>query len=356
MPVKIRNRIEMADRLEAVMTTTYDDLTEELRLKRKHSMLKTYILESHKSEGASADQVFSAVKEAFEAPEQRKRRSVDVARTDEADLFTIHGVTRVEDFVFFIDASDRRFWIAHSISKSKISDVEVATLTSGQSRLDTAWMPIEMLESLSPLGESRGLALDFDRRYVDAPLKPRKVRRSKDRLSVSNSVARASDPPPAPISHGAHLEYVKMQLWGRGADRILNALGGASLGQSTTLSKVRLKTEDEDDDSRFSLADIKFDGKLTGRGSSFGIYSAIVGNVVRKYSAAVRQAETRFDLHWVSDETGSRMTGEPLYINLSEGLNNLERFCARIFSGAEPFRLLGVPLKRSEELYSVSAN
>lgn len=358
MPNEVRNRIEMADRLQAVMNTTYDELTQELRLKRKHSMLKTYLIESHTSENASSDEVFETVTRAFAESPLRSGRNVTTNRTDDTDLFIVHGVARSEDFIFYLDAADRRFWVAHSISKSRISDVEVSALTSRSSILDSAWMPIELLNSLAPLGESRGLALDFDRRYVDAPVVRRRraaTQSTPPQSDLSKMSLKLADEEVQPVSRGQHLDYVKMQLWGRGADRILDALDRASLKQSTTLSKVRLKTEDSDDSQQFSLADVKFDGKLTGRGSSFGLYSGIVGSVVRKYAEAVRAAEHKFDMHWEQNSYGSKMAGEPLYIKLGEGLTNLERFCSRVFSGAEPFRLLGVPIRRSETMCSVSA-
>lgn len=350
MSTDISNRQEMADRLQSVMTKSYEDLKEDLSLERSHSLLKTYMLEAHASAKASQAQLFELIQAAFRQRSGRKGRApVSVHETKDEDLFTVQGSFGRGQFVFYIDTSDRRFWIAHSISKSETSDVAIEAILNGNSQLDSTWMPMELLESILGYGTSRGLALDFDRRYLD------RGKRKKESAEVSvdqDNRERERNP----IASGNHLEYVKMQLWGEGAVRILDALKQAKLTSSTTISKVRLRTEDEDDDELFSLSDVKYDGKVTGRGTSFGIYNGLLTDVLKRYSTAIRSAEATFKLHWEAEGGRPKLFGQPFYINLGEeGVTNLEHFCAKVFSGTEPFRLMGLPVRRNTNFYTVSA-
>jgi hypothetical protein len=345
----ISTRREMAERLELIMTKSYDSLKDELRLERNHSLLKTYLIEAHTSAHSSPSQINKLLREAFDKAKGRRRGlNFSVDETSDQDLFTAQGSSGRDQFIFYIDTSDRRFWIAHSISKSGISDSMIESILNNSTRLDSMWMPMELLGSLLRDRMSRGLGLDFDRRYLDRPLKGR-----KDEVA-SNASDKA--PSESPVLSSRHLEYVKMQLWGEGAERILKALQSADLKQSTTISKVRLKTEDSSDRNRFSLADVRFDGKITGRGTSFAIYNGLLADLLQIYSKTIRDTETKFRLHWEAETGKAKAFGQPFYINLGEeGASDLEHFCARVFSGTEPFRLMGIPVRRSTSFYTVSA-
>jgi hypothetical protein len=352
MSSEISNRQGMADRLQSVMTKSYEDLKDELSLERNHSLLKTYLLEAHMSSTSSQAEIFKLLRTAFQEPKgRRKKTEVSVSETEDESLFTVNGNYGRGQFVFYVDTSDKRFWIAHSISKSETSDVAIDTVLNGNSQLDSTWMPMELLETILRSGTSRGLALDFDRRYLDTPT----AKRRKQNI-VTPEEEKPRQRELNPITSGKHLEYVKMQLWGEGADRILQALKTAKLTNSTTISKVRLKNEDEDDEDQFSLADVKFDGKVTGRGTSFAIYNGLLADVLERYSSAIRDAEKRFRIHWESEGGRAKSFGQPFFVNLGEdGISNLEHFCAKVFSGTEPFRLMGLPVRRNTNFYTVSA-
>jgi hypothetical protein len=212
MSSDILNRQGMADRLQAVMTKSYEDLKEDLSLERNHSLLKTYLLEAHTSANSSHRQILSLMQTAFQEPKGRRKRSqVSVTETQDESLFTVQGSFGRGQFLFYIDTSDKRFWIAHSISKSETSDIALEAVLSGSSQLDSTWMPMELLKSILSIGTSRGLALDFDRRYLDKP----SVRKRQPNF-VSGAEERPRERELNPISSTTHLEYVKMQLWGEG--------------------------------------------------------------------------------------------------------------------------------------------
>jgi hypothetical protein len=252
--------------------------------------------------------------------------------------------------MFYVDAADTRFWVAHALAKSEVSDAQVELLLKLNQELDSAWMPAELLQKIQGLGESRGLGLDFDRRYLDAPIRRGSATSPSDQTRSQDSASELRG-----ITTAKHFEYVKMQLWGAGTERILDAFNNAGLRNSTTVSKVRLKTVSNEDSALFSLADVKYDGKITGRGTSFDVYNGLLLEILKRYSNAVRTTEKKFKLAWIKGGAGARLQGEPIYIKLGEGIDNLEHFCLKIFSGEEPFRLLGRPVRRNSNFYTVSA-
>lgn len=347
---EVTTRREMADLLESVMTSSYDRLKDELRLERNHSLLKTYIVEAHLASRASHDDLYRIISQEFKSAGRKKSASgMRAAETKDADLFVISGSTKFGVVSFFIDTTDPRFWLAHALSKSDTSDQAMNGVISGSSALDTAWMPIELLESVMKMGESRGIGLDFDRRYLDH------VSRRKGPGEPVQSPVTRHEPERNPVNAETHLEYAKLQLWGNGADKILSALKTANLENSTTLSKVRLRNADSADDNLFALSDIKFDGKVTGRGSSFDTYNSLLVSVRDTYADTIRKTENTFQLSWEGAANPTRL-GEPFHIFLGRiGVTNLEHFCARIFSGADPFRLMALPIRRNADFYTASA-
>jgi hypothetical protein len=349
MSIDVSTRRQMAETLDAVMNSSYAGLVDELKLKRGHSLLKTYLVEAHTSRKASQEDLLQLLKNSFEKSKKGSRLSAIVSETHDAKLFKVQGTGRREKFIFFVDAADSRFWLTHSIARSEVSDVEIESLLRSNQQLDSAWMPAELLNKIQGFGESRGLGLDFDRRYFDAPIRRRSSKSSeKPHLDDDGTELRR-------VTKADHFEYVKMQLWGTGAQRILTALADADLGNSTTVSKVRLKTQSSEDSKLFSLTDVKFDGKITGRGTSFDVYNALLIEILKRYSNAILRTESIYKLSWVKDGVSAKISGEPLYISLGEGIDDLEYFCLKVFSGHEPFRLLGRPIRRNSNFFTVSA-
>jgi hypothetical protein len=176
----------MAQVLEDVMSHAYEQLEERQRLEAETSLLKTYLVEAHTHEPTHRS-ILQLLQSVF-APESLGRRATaQVNETDEEQFFTVDVQLGRRTATYFIDASDFRFWVVHSTSKSTSSDQILRRAILNDSHMDSAWLPMELLERVTELGSFRGLGLDYDRREVpdvdfDAP--------------------------------GAPVEFLKMQLWG----------------------------------------------------------------------------------------------------------------------------------------------
>jgi hypothetical protein len=154
----------------------------------------------------------------------------------------------------------------------------------------------------------------------------------------------------------APVQFLKIQLWGNRAGDVLRILGQPdAFPDATTLSKVKVKYFLDHHEEAFCLADIKYDGKVTGRGTSYQSYIALVTNLYRDYARRIEDYERRFTVKFEKTENRMNIEGEPMNVRFTQPLPNLEAFCERVFSGSYPFRLIGLPIATGQNSFRVNA-
>src|SRR6266849_6934537 len=194
MPITTRR--EMAARLEEVMSHAYTELEERQRLDAGTSLLKTYLLEAHSGNAEHRD-ILRILRAAFSADVLGERSNAHIHETAEEFFYRIEATWASNSAEFYVDASDHRFWVLHSASNSVKADRILHRVIAHDSHLDSAWLPMQLLERVSYMGAFKGLHLDYDHRGVpDVEF----------------------DVPDAPV------EYLKMQLWGNRAREVLRIL------------------------------------------------------------------------------------------------------------------------------------
>jgi len=325
----------MAERLEEVMSHAYTDLEERQRLEAGTSLLKTYLLEAHA--GAAGHRDILRILIAAFSPEMLGQHSrANVHETEEEFFYRITAQWATNNAEFYVDASDRRFWVLHSASNSRKADNILHRVVANDTHLDSAWLPMQLLERVADMGIFKGLHLDYDHREVpDIEF----------------------EEPDAPV------EYLKMQLWGNRAREVLRILRQPNaFADATTLSKVKIKHYLDRDvgEESFSLDEVKWDGKITARGTSFQSHINLVNSIYRSYSEKVRSFEQRFSLRFeepAANQPNGHMTmdGEPLSLTFSRPIADLKKFMTAIFSGTDPFRLWGVPVSAGRDYFRVTA-
>jgi hypothetical protein len=330
----VKNRQEMAQLLNDRMNRTYAAVAQERELEPDTSLVKTYLVEAHLHVGCRQGSVQAVLDSVFAPRVVGKESSARIHATDDEDLFLAEATVRAagakERVLLYIDASNTRFWIVHSMSSSKCLDPLMKKLVSSTQDLDTAWIPAELLEKVSTYGAFRGLSLDYDRRNIpDVDF----------------------EAPEAPV------ESLKMQLWANRAGDVLRILREkGAFPHETTLAKVKVKFWlSEDRNGEFCIDDIKYNGKITSRGTSFQSHMALVSSVYKRYAERIVALEDRFSVGYQTEDGRLRITGEPINFVLRRPINDLEVFCNSLFSCSEPFRLWGVPVRLSDEYWLVSA-
>lgn len=326
----LNTRREMAQYLEEVMSHAYEQLEERQRLEASTSLVKTYLIEAHALGRADHDQLLRTIRSRFTQPILGTHLPLRIHETDDRMFFNVQLGHRDDGIFFYIDASNPRFWLVHTAAKSTEVDPLVHKLILNTDEFDSIWLPIQLLSRIASLGILRGLGLDYDRRAVP-------------------DVDFEQDAAP--------VEFLKMQLWGNRSNDVLRVLSSRdAFPNATTLSKVKVKYFLDERDNAFCIADIKFDGKITGRGTSYQSYIGLVTNLYRDYARRIQDFEERFTISVEAPrENEFRFAGEPLNFVFNQPLDNIKTFCERVFSGSEPFRLMGSPVATGEQSFRVAA-
>jgi hypothetical protein len=319
---EIRDRQQMAALLRDRMAGSYESLGAGQRLEPDTSLVKSYLVESVLPEAMDADQAQARAADLLTNYQPARQVAIEMRRAEDPSLITMTADVRLnprpERVVAYIDIANPRFWLVHSMSASRAVDYLIDRLVAAGPELDRAWLPADLLESVSRMGSFRGLGLDYDRRAIpDVDF---------------------ADPE-------AGVEFLKMQLWGNKAADVLGILRRHdAFPKETTLAKVKVKYwQDAAEADEFTLDDVKFDGKVTARGTSFDSHVALLRAVYDRYAVAVRDIEDHYRLKGAESEP-LRMEGEPVTYLLDPPIADLGRFCDSVFSATPPFRLWGVPV------------
>jgi hypothetical protein len=344
------NRQDMSRQLEERMNRAYETLADGQRLETDSSLVKSYLVESTLAEEDADPERAQSVLDALLADSflSTPRNSVDVSTQSGEDrsLITVWSRVGNKRFTSYFDVRNPRYWVVHSMGGSNVVDWFMKRLTTLGPSLDRAWIPIQLLELVAGLGSFRGLGLDFDHRP----------------FLRSGADGGESEPPADPDvddllldAESAPVEMLKVQLWGNKARDVLELLRSAhAFPNETTLAKVKVKYRLADDSDYFSLDDVKFDGKVTARGTSFQSHSDLLRAIQSRYAALLRSIESE-RLEWTDSATGVHMQGSALIFRFGHVIGDVDRFCATLFSGAEPFRLWGSPVTVGETLRRVHA-
>ncbi len=324
----------MANQLEERMVGTYATLRSEQGLRFESSLVKTYLVEARASEGTDQEGIRTLAASIFKNPAlgARINSTVVLDTHDETLLPVVADVVinrRRENVLAYVDLSDPRFWLVHSMATSNATDFLIDRAVAAGPELDRAWLPANLLEAATRLGSFRGLNLSYDRREI----------------------------PDIDFGEPDAVEFLKMQLWGPVAATILEILRDQKvLRNQTTLSKVKVKFWlERGNDDVFSLDDIRYDGKVTARGTSFQSHIGIVTDVYRRYSAVVRGIEDAYAIVHSSEEARLRIDGEPITFLIDPPIDDLGVFVSSVFSAGDPFRLWGVPVALAEDYVRVEA-
>ncbi len=196
MPIETRR--DLYNLLEIRMKKTYEKLKEDQELELGENLLKTYVVES------TLDSIYSLQKvDGFKI-------KIDKTRDETLYVMRIYKEDKPHS-TFYVDISDQRFWIFHTLSRSERTDQFMSKFVfSVSNNLDFPWFDTYFLETLVKDEIFRGFTLKFEEKIVNDGEIP--------------------------------IKSLSMKLWGEAAPRILEALrGDTNLRYSTALSGVGLK-------------------------------------------------------------------------------------------------------------------
>ena len=279
------------------MTSGFSRYAEVGEQEKGSGWLKTYCIESelyrHDKNTPEALRVIS------------EESGVEFEQTEDPSLSILKSNLRNMRGTLFVDSSDQRFWLIHTFGLSQKTDKLVKRITSNHG-LDTAWFPMQFLNSLREKGEFKGYTGNFD-----------------------NSIFEKNPD----LASG-----IKMRLWGSRSEEVLDTfLKDERLKEFFSLSGIRIKSSNKDG---FVIDELTYSGKTTALGTSLPQHLQFVNNIFReRYQSLIKDViEKKYSLG-VSE---NRLDGEPLFIKFKKIKLDLEQFTAAIFNGSTPFRLWAI--------------
>jgi hypothetical protein len=306
--------------LEEQMRLYYHDVATAKKATFKTNRVKSHLIESHMSDSTPdgiAQRLRSLITQ--DAKGTDTVRIINVETTQDDRLFVLTGASPKTDYVsrFYVDAADTRYWVVHSLDKSSVVRPKMTSLAAALGRgFDNVWFTVEMLAGSSRFGERRGVKVRF-----------------ADYLRPS---VRDDDEP--------HADVFKMEL--RSADveeqlAFLNDAIGSPFSSRVALSASIIRTEDDDDSSRFVLEDIYHNGHFSARGTSSAHHLDVVQGMKRTYANFIKDLEENRAVSW----RGDRHSGEVMLVTFQRPDIDAARLVAVLCSGRAPFNFWGVPVR-----------
>ena len=301
-----KTKADMASLLADAMYHSYDRYQREQKLEQDTGLLKSFLIEAHpgRDKLPSHDEVFSFLQNLGE------QTHCLIMESEEETLF---NVMRGKD-TYYIDISDPRFWIMHTLALSLRADKLRNDFVKVSPALDKAWLPSQMLEKVASFGLFKGFGAIHD----ETPF----------------------------LKEGAEetdVETMHLRLWGGSAAAVLDALRKSGVfPHSMALSSVRLKHWVSGLEDEAVIDNFTFDGKVTALGKSFVSHIDLVARLHDIYAQTVRSIERELSIRFVAQDSGLTLQGHPVIISLTRELPNITEFIRRVFSSALPFRLWGI--------------
>ena len=264
------------------------------------SALKTYLLEAH---GRMRTDPMAALQEVA------SNLGITVSATDDPGLFTLS----LGDVALWLDTSGDTVHRLYTVGVAKDVDRIHEALVAGTGLLECVWLPPSTLEKLAHHEAARMVlfSLRHDRRTL---------RRAPDAEGIDS---------------------VTLRFWGPRARETLDKLRHSEvLPGATSVYSVRVRIGD---DERYCLAEVFHNGKVTAIGTSFAEHERILRFLLDDHNDRTLALEK------------ARATPRRLAVPVRWMVDDLGYAVARMFSGAEPFRLWGLAEQVSSDSYRVRA-
>jgi hypothetical protein len=250
--------------------------------------LKVYLLEAH---GRLRAEPLPALRDVC-AP-----LGITVEPTHDPELLAL----QMGDLQLWMDVSGGRVCRLYTVGVAKDADRVHELLVAATGSLECVWLPPRVLEQLAKRSDARMVlfSLRHDRRAL---------RRTPDDQGIDS---------------------VTLRFWGPRAKETLDKLRHSDvLPDATSVYSVRVRLGD---DERYCLAEVFHSGKLTTVGTSFALLETVLSQLTEAHADLALSLEQ------------AQRTPRRIDVKVRWTLDDLGYGVARMFSGAEPFRLWGVP-------------
>ena len=293
----INNRAELRTVLENSLKIQEEEIEDEFQTDKKP---KSFIIESNIQQEVMFNKETPVI--SF------------VSNTEDSTLKILKLSQENENAVYYLDLSDRRFWILHTLDSSNIAGKLISKLvTFNPSFLDYPWFSSKSLEEIGKLGKETGFSLKFDNKFLK----------------------------PTDNSYEEKLQKISMRFWGGQSNKVINNLRkDENITQGVSLSALGLKYNT---DTGFIKSNISSTGKFVAmKGDSVDSYFNLISKVKNNYKEFLTILEDNYRMGYEKKENGFKLSGGYTIIEFKKEIEDIIYFSEVLTSCSYPFRLWGV--------------
>jgi hypothetical protein len=272
-------------------------------------LLKTYVMEANRGFPSNKDILDIAIEQ------------TDTGLQDVNVLTLRHEAKSAR---FFVDTSDRRFWLLHTNALADEAKWLFERLVySPKATFDKIWLPKRMVTEITemPRNEFRGFGLD----YVDY-------------FGLEQQTEKS-------------LEELSMHAYGSSSMVALDALSREKkLQNSIATSMVRVRRGDRQE---YVIDEVAYDGRFSARGgTSIDAYTSLIEITTKKYRNLIENIE-RNSLGIKEVEGRTLVKGRAFDFNFDREIPDINLFLSVLASSKKPFRIWGLKNKMTNGIYQV---
>lgn len=329
---KIKNRKELHQFLEWVITKTYELEREYQWLEEDTNMVKSYIIESHKPLTELATSNYK----------------VKVLKTDDSTLFVVRFKRKdMKRFsTLYADTLNERFWTIHTVEKSAVIDPFIDKIAKTEIKKDYVWFPSQYMERFKEKGSPRSITIQYSE--VTGTDEEKLI----GTLSMKLWGSAAGDV----LELFRKLSHIKSAIQQQSNEQLYHILGVCEgLSHSSPVSGIGITYVVETDESQqFVLDDIMHKGKFTARGgNSIDGHLYLLRTAKEDYFTAIKYIEEEIAIRF--KKVGPlKVSGHPLTIVLSRPIEDVESFSQEVTSCKNPFRFSGFLRYASEDFAAIT--
>ena len=320
----IKNRRELHQFLESVMTRTYELEREYGHLEEDLNMVKSFIIESH------------SPLDTLTVPGY----NVWVSRTDDP---TLSVVTFRKDDVrkfstLYVDTLNERFWTVHTVEKSAVVNPFIDRIARNEIEKDYVWFPCQYLERFKERGSPRGLTIQYSELLGD------------NHMNGNLSLKLWGSAAGCVLELFRQLSHIKTILPDNNS-HILEIC--EELSHSSPLSGIEIKYL-LDGGPQFVLDNIAHKGKFTARGgNSIDGHLYLLRSAKKDYATTIEYIEEEIAME-IQKGRPLTLRGYPLTIALTRPIKDLSSFSQELVSCRYPFRFLGFPRYEFDDFIAIT--
>jgi hypothetical protein len=355
--IEINNRRDFAEAFNDAMAGAAQSMRSMWQLGKDQNLPKSYLVEFHpKHENTactwSTEKLFTTLLNVSDS------LGISVRVTDDDSLFYLSHSDNSHSTEFIIDALNPRFLAFHTLSNAKETDRFILERLIHQSNeFDSFWLPVTLLEAIEQREKVTGWEATFEPLLDDLQISNQtEDEESVDGIEEEFPEEMVELDQDVPVSIPTHTS-LRINILKQNAMATYYGLQKTGILPDIPLSSILAERFDPDL-STAARARIKWNGKITGRGTDFSSYLQIVNGTIDNYAGTVYSLESRYwlALDPISTEysSGFKFKGEPFSIEFSSEIN-VESVLSGMFNCRAPFRLMGEPEKVSEGYYVIDA-